>query len=231
MSTTTHVYGEFVGAHHLEAAILAVLWKWLPSYQYEVSREAGLEPNYLLPIRSWRVASSMERFPEDQLPSVILVNNGVPLPPIKHSTADAAQAYLAHWQIQLGVHVAAKGQKVKAIPRALTLARMHQLAIRLCMIQKRDEDGVLGMIDPVGEAPNQALAVEDDRTTCLAVTSFRVETDDWAEWGAGPIEPIYPAEPEVDPPTERPVWPIVENVDVDILKIPPDATVQPVEGN
>jgi hypothetical protein len=217
--TPTHVFGEFVGAHHVEAAILAMLWKWLPTYQHEISREAGMEPAHLLPIRSWRVASDMERFPEDQLPCVILVNNGLPEPPRKYNDSDGSSVFLAHWAIDLGVHVAAKGAKVRAAPRALTLARMYALAVRLAMIQKRDDDGVMGMTDPVTERPNAVLTVEDDRTTCLATTTFLVETDHWGEWGAGPIDPIYPPEDET-PPVERPVWPIVEDHFLEVDKVP-----------
>jgi hypothetical protein len=222
--TRTHVYGEFTGAHHVEAAILSLLWKWLPSYQYEVSREAGMDPEHLKPVRSWRVATDMERFPEDQLPGVILVNNGVAEPPVKYSTDDGASTYMAYWVIQLGIHAVAKGQKVRAAPRALTLARMYSLAIRLAMLQQRDEDGVMGMVDPLTEVPGGALSVEDDRTTCLAVCSFRVQTFSYAEWGAGPTEPIYP--PETDPPTDRPLWPYVESYELDVDKVPIDAEVQ-----
>lgn len=215
----SHVYGEFVGAHHLEAAIFSMLWKWLPSYQYEVSREAGMDPKHLLPIRSWRVATSMERYPEDQLPCVMLVNNGVTEPPRKHNDEDGASVFLAHWAVDLGIQVAAKGQKIRSVPRALTLARMYSLAIRLCMIQKRDDDEIMGMTDPLTERPNAVLAVEDDRTTCVAVTSFSVQTDKWSEWGNGPIEPLYPPEGET-PPAERPVWPVVESWEVDVDKVP-----------
>lgn len=224
----THVYGEFVGAHHLEAAVLNTLWKWLPSYQHEVSREAGMLPDHLLPIRSWRVASDMERFPEDQLPSVILVNNGLPEVPHKHNDADGNSVFLANWAVEIGVHVAAKGSKVKAAPRALTLARMHALAIRLCMIQKRDEDGIMGMVDPITERPNATLAMEDDRTTCLAVVGLLIETDHWAEWGQGPIEPMYPPE-GTKPPTDRPLWPYAESWDLDIGKVPLITEAQPTE--
>jgi hypothetical protein len=215
------VYGEFVGAHHLEAAILSTLWKWLPSYQYEVSREAGLEPQHLQPIRSWRVATDMERYPEDQLPGVILVNQGVPEPPRKYNSDDGASMFMAYWVVQIGIHAVAKGQKVNAAPRALTLARMYSLAIRLVMIQQRDDDGVMGMVDPLTEAPSSTLSVEDDRTTCLCVGSFSVQSTDWAEWGEGPLEP------EVDPVDEnRPEWPVVVGWDLDVDKVPVDADVQ-----
>jgi hypothetical protein len=178
-----------------------------------------MDPKYLLPVRSWRVASSMERYPEDQLPCCILVNNGIPEVPRKHNDLDGNSVFLAHWAIDLGVHVAAKGAKVRAAPRALTLARMYALAIRLCMIQKKDDDDVMGMTDPITERPNAELAVEDDRTTCLATTTFMVETDHWAEWGQGPIEPYMPPEGEL-PPGERPVWPTVQSWDIDVVKVP-----------
>lgn len=228
MSTTsgTHVYGEYTGAHHVEAAILNTLWKWMPSYCYEVSREMEFPPDFLNPVRSWRVATNMERYPEDQLPGVILVNNGVPEPPIKHANETGGDVYFAYWAVEIGIHVVAKGVKEKASPRAMTLARMYALAIRLLMIQQRDDEGVMGMVDPLTEVPG-VLNVEDDRTTCLSVCGFRVETPNWAEWGEGPIEPVYP--PETDPPTDRPVWPVALSHEGEYDKLPFTAEVQPQE--
>ena len=212
------VFGRFVGAHHVEAAVLNTLWEWLPTYQHEVAREAGLDPLHLQKVRSWRVASDMARMPEDQLPSVILVNNGVTELPTKHDGG----LYLATWEVQVGVQVAAKGEKVKAAPRALTLARLHVLALRLVLIQKRDEDGILGMVDPITERPNAVLASEDDRTTCLAFATFHIVTDGWAEWSEGPPHPIdfYPPEDEEAPPAERPEWPVAETTFLDVVKEP-----------
>jgi hypothetical protein len=209
-----HVFGQFVGAHHVEAAVLNVLWKWMPTYQHEVSREAGMDPKYLQAIRSWSVVSELGRMVEAQVPAVLLVNNGVIDPPVKH----ADSIYLAHWEVDLGVQVVAKGAKTKATPRALTLARMQVLAMRLAIIQQRDDDGIMGMTDWRGEQPNRILEAEDDRTTCLSSTRFHITTDGTAQWGEGPLEPHWPPEPEEQPPPERPVWPVaIEHyLDIDI---------------
>ena len=215
---STFVFGRFLGAHHLEAAVLNTLWYWLPTYQHEVCRDAGLDPTHLQKLRSWRVASDMARMPEDQLPGAILVNNGVTELPAKHDGG----VYLATWEVQVGVQVAAKGEKVKAAPRALTLARLYALAVRLCLIQKRDDDGVMGMVDWITERPNAVLASEDDRTTCLAFNTFHIVTDGAAEWSEGPPHPIeiYPPEDEEAPPAERPEWPLAETTFLDVVKEP-----------
>lgn len=213
---STFVFGRFVGAHHLEAAVLNTLWKWMPSYQHEVCRDAGLTADHMQRVRSWRVSSDMARMPEDQLPSVILVNNGITELPTKHDGG----LYIAVWEVQVGVQVAAKGEKVKAAPRALTLARMYVLALRLCLLQKRDEDGILGMVDPITERPNAVLTSEDDRTTCLAYVTFHITTDGWAEWTEGPVEPIYGPEDPDNPPPDRPEWPVAETVFLDVVKEP-----------
>lgn len=213
---STYVFGRFVGAHHLEAAVLNTLWKWLPTYQHEVAREAGLAPLHMQAIRSWRVSSDMGRMPEDQLPSVILVNDGVAELPVKHDGG----LYIATWEVVLGVQVAAKGEKVKAAPRALTLARMYALAIRLCLIQKRDEDGIMGMVDWITERPGAVLVSEDDRTTCLATNVFHIVVDGAAEWTEGPLDPIYPPEDPDAPPPDRPEWPIALTYDLEVIKVP-----------
>lgn len=201
---TTLMFGPFVGAHHVEAAALQLLWKWMPTYQHEVSREAGMDPTHLQAIRSWRVTSEIARMPEDQVPGVMLVNRGVTEPPVKHGDS----IYLAVWEMDFGVQVVAKGSKTNAAPRALTLARMHLLALRLALIQQRDDDGIIGMTDWRGETPQSVLDSEDDRTTCISATRFHLTTDGAAQWGEGPIEPHWPPEPEVDPPPDRPEWPV-----------------------
>lgn len=210
--TTTLMFGPFVGAHHVEAAVLQMLWKWLPTYQHEISREAKLDPTHLQPIRAWRVTSEIARMPEDQLPTVMMVNRGVTEPPIKHGDS----IYLAKWEMDIGVQVAAIGAKTKASPRALTLARMHLLAIRLALVQQRDDDGIMGMTDWRGESPQTVLDSEDDRTTCVAATRFHITTDGAAQWGEGPIEPNWPPEPEEQPPPERPEWPVALTHELDI---------------
>lgn len=217
----THVFGTFVGAHHVEAALLQLLWKWLPTYQHEVCREAGVDPLNLQPVRSWRVTSEIARMPEDQVPCIMLVNRGVTNPPIKHGDG----LYLAMWEVDLGVQVVAKGSRTNATPRALTLARMYLLAIRLAMIQQRDDDGIMGMTDWRGETPQTVLDSEDDRTTCVSATRFHITTDGAAQWGEGPIEPLYPPEPDDLPPTARPEWPVAQTYALDI-----DNTQTPEEG-
>lgn len=217
----TYVFGPFVGAHHLEAAVLDVLWTWLPTYQHEVSREAGLDPKHLQTIRSWSVVSELSRMPEAQVPALMLVNNGILDPPFKHGDSE----YMATWEVDIGVQVVAKGARQKAAPRALTLARMDILAIRLALIQQRDASGIMQMTDWMAERPSSVLEAEDDRTTCLASTRFHITTEGAAQWGEGPTEPLYPPEPEDLPPSQRPEWPVAETFFLDI-----DNTQTPEEG-
>jgi hypothetical protein len=217
----THIFGPFVGAHHLEAAVLNVLWTWLPTYQHEIAREAGLVPSYLPPVRSYRVVSELSRMPEDQVPSVLLANNGVLEPPFKHGDS----VYVATWEVDIGVQVVAKGARLQATPRALTLARMYLTAIRLAVIQQRDTGGVIHMTDWWGERPSSVLEAEDDRTTCLASTRFHITTEGAAQWGEGPTDPLYPPEDPDNPPVDRPEWPIADSYVLDIAN-----TQTPEEG-
>jgi hypothetical protein len=168
-----------------------------------------MEPLYLPPVRSWRVSSEMGRMPEDQLPGVMIVNQGVLDPPIKHGDGSVK----AIWQVDIGCQVVAKGQKVNAAPRALTLARMYITAIRLAMLQQREPP--MGMVDWRGEVPNQVLDSQDDRTTCLATARFAIETPDAVTWGEGPLAPE-----DIDlPPEQRPEWPVVTAYDLEVVKV------------
>jgi hypothetical protein len=214
----TLAFGEFVGAHHIEASVFALLDKWMNTYLHEVGREAGMDPKDLQPIRSYRVSSVIGRMPEDQLPGVMIVNNGVLDTPVQHGDGDIS----AGWQIDIACQVAAKGKKTNAAPRALTLARMYITAIRLACMQQRE--GVMGKVNWRGEIPNQVLAAEDDRTTCLATTRLTFMTNTALNWQEGPLVP----EDDDTPPAARPEWPVVETYDVDVVKVPEPDDVKPL---
>jgi hypothetical protein len=88
-------FGPLVAASDMEDAVLAQLQAWLPDYLAEVERTHGLQVGSLPQPRSWVLSSEVERFPEEQLPAVMLASPGLTDPPL----ADGTGVYTARWQL------------------------------------------------------------------------------------------------------------------------------------
>ena len=227
------VFGAMVGAHHVDDALVTILKNWDRTYLQEVARRSDENVDELRPFRNWRVSFELEKMPEDTPPVCIIANRGINEPPKKHNSRQRpGQSYEAVWLYRIGCLLSARGKKINASPRAERLAKMYTLAIRTALVQKRDEyepweeqDRILGMIDWVDEGYD-ALESDADRTICLAWADFLVTVPEAATWGTGPRKPV----PEPDPGDPNiPVWPVVEKVLVDIVKVPTNQQIpQPV---
>jgi len=157
----------------------------------------------------------MEAMPEDQTPALIIMNGGLEDEPLKRGTIRPGKSYYACYKYRIGCLASAKGKKIKAAPRANKVAKMYATAVRSILIQKRDDRGVLGMIDWVDDMPGP-LDSEDDRTIAMWVVEFNVEVPNTAAWATGPTEPDELPDGAPDPP----VLGTVETIDVTIDKVP-----------
>jgi hypothetical protein len=217
-----------VGAHHVDDAIVTMLKDWDRTYLQEVARRSGDDPDELAPFRTWRVSYELEHMPEDQTPTCIIANRGIQEPPRKSGSRRPGQSYQAIWNYRIGAVVSARGKKVNASPIAQRRAKEYVLAIRTVMVQKRDEaaqdptvDTILGMIDWVDEGYD-GLTSDSDRTICLAWAEFYVAAKDVTTWGTGPLHTV----PEPDPADpDIPVWPQVDTVVVETIKVPTDERI------
>jgi hypothetical protein len=211
------VFGRLVGAHHVEDATIALFRYWLPTYLHEAERQSGQTPGALAKPRSYRVSADVEKMPEDQTPAVVLRSSGVADEPLKTGSG----VYQAQFNVEAAVVVSARGgMEEGAEPRALRNARIYVLAMRACLVQQPDPDGYLFRRDWTDESYDVLPSI-DDRTICVAKTTFRIEVPDVTDANQGPIEPLIPPdEPDVTPPVPSPEWPVAETVDVDESKIP-----------
>lgn len=222
-----YVFGDFRGAHDVDDALIGTIDHWILSYVREVARRSGEPVDQMVPFNSHRITTELEHMPEDQSPGLIVVNTGLAEIPSKSGTSRPGKSYNAVWGYQFGVLVTARGSKTKAAPRAQKLAKMYTVALRLLLIQKRDNSrdnpefkDVLGMLDWINEDYN-GLDSEDDRTICLAHTDFQVWVPDAATWATGPLVPDIDDTGDPDAPT----WPVVTDTDLDIIKVPTDEEV------
>ena len=200
------IYGRMVSASDVEDAVLAQLQTWLADYLMEVERYHQLEVGSLPMPRSWVVSSEVEKFPEDQLPALILASPGLTEPPL----ADGRGIYTARWQMTASVMVSVRGNRL-----ALRIARLYALAVRGALLQQQSLPELPARrIDWMDER-YRLLDSIDDRTVCISEVEVGVEVSDVLTRQAGPLAPgMGPGLPGPQSPT----WPVAETADVLVTK-------------
>jgi len=215
-------FGPLVTAFDIEMAVLELVAKWFDTYLVELERRRGWPLRSQARPKSLRVTSEWERMPEDQLPAIIVSSPGtsdfVPM-------SDGRGLLHAEWQLGLGAVVSTRSAPPGYV-LALRKARDWAALLRWIAIQQRDDSGVLGSLDWVGERYD-TIDADSDRTICLGNVLLRCVVGEVAQKFQGPMEPLAPPEdPDVPPPVPSPQWPIATDVDVTVDKVPLDEEVQ-----
>lgn len=97
-------FGPLTTGADVERWALDTLKTWTPEYLAWAERETGREPRSLQPPRSWVVSSEVERWAEEQLPSVLLLSTGLAEEP----TRDGSGNVTAPFALGLAVVVSAR---------------------------------------------------------------------------------------------------------------------------
>lgn len=200
------LFGRLIAAADVEDALQVSLEQTIEDYLCEVERQHGIEVGTLERPRSWVVSADVEKFVEDQLPAVIIASPGTDAePPI----ADGQGRYLAKWNLDVAVHIAARAER-----EALRLARYYALAIRAAALQQASP--LFVGVDWLGESYD-LLDSSSDRSICNARVRLAVQVAEVVNRNAGP--PGYWPESGTGEP-ESPEWPVAESADVEIVKVP-----------
>jgi hypothetical protein len=207
------VFGPMVSAADVEDHVQATLQRWFPTYLYQVERLHQLVPGTLPAPRAWVRSAAVEKFPEDQLPAVMIGSPGLTDDP---PAADGAGYYTAAWRINLGLEIAAGPNR-----RALELARWYTLALRAAILQQQQDPGLPGpvqvaRIDWITERYDLLDSI-DDRTVCVGIVELVVTAAGVLQRNAGPLDPIIPPQP---PDPNAPAWPVAATVDTTVTKEP-----------
>ena len=206
------VFGPLVSALDAENHVEQIIRRWLPTYLYEIERTHGLEPGTLPLLRSIVRSSEIEKFPEDQLPCLMLASPGLTDPP----EADGGGYYSANWQINLGVEIVAAPNR-----RAVELARLYTLAVRAAVIQQQQDPGLQQPVRMVRidwrDERYDVLDSIDDRTVCIGRVEFGVSVVEVLQRGLGPLDPLIGPQP---PSPVAPDWPTSETVITTVEKEP-----------
>jgi hypothetical protein len=214
------VFGPIVSAFEVEHALAACIRVWIRDYLAECERQRGLEPEGLPQFRSIVAAAQPEKWPEDQLPALLIASPGLADTTSRRGIeVHGDGGYVFRWRVDCVAEISARGNR-----EAMRLARLYAATVRALVVQQTlrtsrliDEAlPSLRRIDLTGERYD----LRDwtvDRTRCAGSVSFVVEVADVLTRGLGPREPFFPpTDPDVTPPEM--VMPNVERARVDVTK-------------
>lgn len=201
--TDQQVFGRVVTGTDVERAVLDTLKAWMREYLAWVERHAERSPRSLQMPRSWVSATEVERWPEEQLPSVLVLNTGLAEPPER----DGEGAFRASFAVGIAVIVSAKD-------RAETdeLSKLYVTAIRAALLQHPSLGGFADAVEWVDENYDALPAGPGGsrrRQLAAGQVVFRVTVGDVLVSPGGPTAPR-------DNPYEEPEWPFAETVEVTI---------------
>jgi hypothetical protein len=209
------IFGRFVSAVDVEDWCWRLLQRWFGTYLAETERQAGLEAGFYQRPRGFVTAPDLEKWPEDQLPALILRSVGIPEPPLK----DGGGRYRVQYGIAVSAVCSARSEQES---RRMALHFLHALYALFVQRPSLDghADGVTWLRSRVDE-----LAYDDSRSIQHGSADFLVQVNDAVTAKSGPSTPAEPLTPDTEP---WPLWPTVETTHVDVVpeELPQTATAE-----
>ena len=175
--------GPIVTGRDVELAALDTLKAWSSVYIAEAERQSGRVAGSLPRIRAWTTAADFEKWPEDQLPCVLLIAPGLAAPP----RADGAGLYAAEFSMGFAVIVS-----TATLEETAKVAKLYCAALRTCLIQHESLGGVAAGLTWLDENYDDLPSI-DTRSLGAGQAIFAVEVRDISRRWNGPQEP--PADP------------------------------------
>jgi hypothetical protein len=189
------VFGLLSGPEDVEKAVLAALQKWLPTYLREVERHRGLEKGALPEIRSYSIVSDYDRYPQEQLPSIVIESAGL----VSGSLEQNGKGYYSgRYAVEVSVTYAAD----EGLPARFGAERYGE-AVRAALVQNAllDED-----VELVAWVDESTVGENDKRSRRVTnVNAFEVALHNIVSDRKGP------ADPDPDAPNETAT---VQEIDV-----------------
>jgi hypothetical protein len=158
--------GRVLTGADVEDAVRVHLATWLPTYVWELERQQGRDPDSVPMLRGVPLVSNdFEKWPEDQLPCMMIVATGLSDVPQR----EGSSAYRARWAIAVGVIASARTQAATN-----DLAKFYGAAVRAAMIQHRGLGGFARGVEWLDERYDDIVA-DDLRSLASATLVFEVE--------------------------------------------------------
>jgi hypothetical protein len=211
LSAPPSIFGRIVTGYDVEQAVLAVLQRWSSTYIAELERQHGITACSIARVRGWSLAPSFDKWPEDQVPGVLVVSTGAAAP-IRHGDG----TYRATWAVELGCVVSAQTQQLSR-----ELAMLMLSAHKAIIVQRPSLEGFADGTRWLAESYT-ALPFDDTRSLYAASATLAIDVEDVLTSLAGPVTPDNPP---ADPCAPFAPWPTVETVDVEVDNYPPPTSL------
>jgi hypothetical protein len=195
----TNIYGPIVTGKAVVDAVVATVQMWGPDYIAEVSERSGRRRDEMPMFRSFATVYDLNKFDEDQLPSLVCVAPGTIESPIKH-----AKQLTARWGVGLAAVVS--GQDAD---NTYELATLYIAAVRVLLLQKPSLGQFADGINWISER-YENLPTTMPRTLAAGILQIGVDVNGVADPTQGP------GRPSVDITAEPGDWPTIETVINDI---------------
>lgn len=183
--TASAIFGPIVTGADVEAAVIAHLKQWLPSYLAELERRTGRSPGVLPAPRSFDTVNTFALKPGDQLPACVVISPGLADTP--HRRGDGV--YNGWFRIGVAVCCSAATQA-----DSNELSKLYAAAIRTLFVHKPSLDGFASGLELVAEGydhtPPDYLAVG-----AVAEVDVDVEVAAISQASMGPAEPAPAPDP------------------------------------
>lgn len=193
------IYRPIITGADVQAAAMDTLQLWMPAYVAELERQTGREPRSVPLPKTWKhTTEKLQRWPEDQVPAVIVVSPGTEGDPLVNGDGTYDVAFV----LGVGVIVAARDQ-----PSANDLVKLYAAAIRTLLVQHASlggfASGLVWSDEKYDGLPADYLSVGAGAELTFFVAVSGVMSED-----GGPGDP--PDDPYDDPGE----WPTVETTEL-----------------
>lgn len=192
------IFGSLIDGAAVERAVVDTLKRWLPEYLPWIERKTGRR---LRTPGSYVATTDPNRWPEEQLPSILVMNTGLANPPEKNGR----RSYRATFAVGVAVVVSAKDYD-----STKTLAQLYTAAVRAVLLHHPDLGGLADAVVWVDEGYDALPDGKRARKLASGQAIFNVEVPDVVTALAGP------SDPRPDPSTPYPDDPTVTDVRADI---------------
>lgn len=170
-------FGQIIDGSYVEQAVIDLLKVWSPSYLAEVARQRSLAslPN----IRTYTVTSQFEKWPEDQLPTVLVISTGLAEPPKQRGDGKIDVCFLTGLAVIVSADTPENTNKI---------AKAYTAAIRAALAQHKSLGGKTDGLTWLDEKYDD-LPPEQTRTIGAGQLVFEVDVKNVTDASAGPLSP------------------------------------------
>lgn len=182
MSPVSETFGQIITGYDVEVAAQETLETWLETYIAEMERQQGRVVESVPLPRTINVMNGFEKWPEDQLPCLLIVSTGLIEEPMRLGDG----TYWAKWDLVIGAITSARTQA-----ESWDLAKLYGAAIRALILQNQTLGGFSRGCDWITERYDD-LSIEDHRSLASATVAFSVEVESVVRDAGPSTVPIDP---------------------------------------